>query len=393
MNKFLKILNKSERLILGVLSGTSVDAVDIALVKFKGKGGDLKFKVLHYDEYKIPASIKNYVLKVSDKETGYVDDVCRINFLLGKYYSECINKFLKHYKINSDSIDAIGSHGQTIHHLPKAEKFGNIVYKSTLQVGDPSVIANNTGITTIGDFRTADVGVNGGGAPLVPYLDFVLFRSRNTDRVILNIGGISNLTYLPVGCKFEDVIAFDTGTGNMMIDYLSRKFYGQEFDKDCKNALKGKINDKLFKDILSADSYTRIKPPKSTGREFYNSEFVNSVLNRNKKILKEDVIRTFTEYTAFSISENIKKFIKIKGEYELLVSGGGAHNQLIMKALQNYLKNAKVKNVNHNGIDTSNKEAVLFALLAHETLNLNAANLKSVTGAKKNVILGKICIA
>lgn len=393
MKKILNILNKSERLILGVLSGTSVDAVDIALVKFNGKGGDVKFKVLFYDEFKIPPVIKNFVLKVSCKETGFVDDVCRLNFLLGKYYSECINKFLKRYKINSDSIDAIGSHGQTIHHLPKSEKLAGIVYKSTLQVGDPSVIANNTGITTIGDFRTADVGVNGGGAPLVPYLDFVLFRSHYTDRIVLNIGGISNLTYLPVGCKFEDVLAFDTGTGNMMIDFLTRKFYGQEFDKNCKNSLKGKIDDKLFKTILSADTYSRLKPPKSTGREFYNSVFVNSVLRGNRKISNEDVMRTFTEYTAFSISENIKKFLKVKGEYELLVSGGGAHNHLIMKALQNYLKSAKVKSVNYNGINTSNKEAVLFALLAHETLNLNATNLKSVTGAKKNVILGKICVA
>ncbi|MFA7362159.1 MAG: anhydro-N-acetylmuramic acid kinase [Candidatus Kapaibacterium sp.] len=393
MNKFQKILNKSERLIIGALSGTSVDAVDVVLARFTGRGDNVRIKVLQYNEYRIPADIKKFVLRVSSKETGYVDDVCRLNFLLGKFYADCINRFIKDNRINSDRVDAIGSHGQTIHHLPITEKFGNIKYKSTLQVGDPSVIANNTGITTIGDFRTADAGVMGSGAPLVPYLDFVLFRSETIDRIVLNIGGIGNLTYLPVKCDFNNVTAFDTGPGNMMIDYLTKKFFGKEYDKDCKISNRGIINEKVFKDILYADTYLKVKPPKSTGREFYNSSFIEDILKINKNVSNEDILRTFTEYTAFSVSENIRKYLKRKRKYELHVSGGGANNILIMNGLRKYNMNAEVSRVSNAGITTSNKEAVLFALLAHETLNMNCTNLKSVTGAKKNVVLGKICIA
>jgi anhydro-N-acetylmuramic acid kinase len=393
MNKLQKILNKSDRLIIGLLSGTSVDAVDVVLVRFRGKKNNIKFNVLNYEEYKIPNTIKKYVLKVSSKETGHVDDVCRLNFILGKLYSDCINKFVTSNKINRDTIDAIGSHGQTIHHLPKREKFGNIAYKSTLQIGDPSVIANNTGIITVGDFRAADVGVMGGGAPLVPYLDFVLFRSNKSDRIILNIGGIANLTYLPINSDFNSVTAFDTGPGNMMIDYLSKLFFNKDFDKDCKFSLKGIVNKTIFNELIKADKYLRIKPPKSTGREFYNSQFIEGILRNNKNTRKEDILRTFTEYTAFSIAENIRRYLGIKTSYELHVSGGGANNNLLIKGLQKYCKNANVKRVTYRGITTANKEAVLFALLAHETLNINCTNLKSVTGAEKNVVLGKICIA
>ena len=393
MNKFLKILNKTERVIIGVLSGTSVDAVDVVLTRIKGRGEDIKLTVLRYNEYKIPDEIKKYILKVSSKETGYVDDVCRLNFLLGRFYSDCINKFIRANKINARKVDAIGSHGQTIHHLPEEIKFAGIKFKSTLQVGDPSVIANMTGIITVGDFRAADVSVMGGGAPLVPYLDFILFRSNVTERIVLNIGGISNLTHLPCKCNFNNVNAFDTGPGNMMIDYLSKKYYGKEFDRDCRNAKRGNVNDKIFRDILNGDTFLHVKPPKSTGREFYNSRFVENILRKNKKVSKEDTLRTFTEYTAFSISENIKQYLRIKSRFELLVSGGGANNKLIMDSLQKYNTNASVIKLSHRGITASNKEAVLFALLAHETLNLKCTNLKSVTGANRNVILGKICIA
>lgn len=391
MSNLNKILAKKERTIIGMLSGTSVDAVDIVLIRFKEKGNSVKFNVLAYKEFRIPSEIKKYVLKVSRVETGRVDDVCRLNFLLGKFYSDCVNKFIRLCGIKNNDVDAIGSHGQTIHHIPLQERFGKILYKSTLQVGDPSVIANNTGIITVGDFRNADVGVLGGGAPLVPYLDFVLFRSSKNDRIVLNIGGISNLTYLPVNCSIENVTAFDTGPGNMMIDYLAKKYFNEEYDKNCMHSEKGNLNSKLFEYIIASDKYVLRKPPKSTGREHYSAEFIEKILKRFAKVGKEDVLRTFTEYTAYSIAINVKKFIKPQKRFELLVSGGGANNKLIMKSLQNYFADAKVMKVNNKGITASNKEAVLFALLAHETLNLNTANVRSVTGANKNVILGKIC--
>jgi anhydro-N-acetylmuramic acid kinase len=393
MTNLQTILNKSERLVIGVLSGTSVDAVDIVLIKFKGKGENVSLKVLEYKEYKIPSGIREFVLKVSHKESGSVDDVCRLNFILGKFYSNCINKFLEQNNLRSDKIDVIGSHGQTIHHLPVTENFKGIKYKSTLQIGDPSVIANQTGIITIGDFRTADVALDGGGAPLVPYLDFVLFRSNKINRILLNIGGISNLTYLPAKCKFSDVVAFDTGPGNMMIDYLSQKFFLKSFDKDCNISKKGSVNKRLFSDIRKKDTFINKKYPKSTGRELYHKSFVDSIIKKYKSEPKENILRTFTEYTAYSVSENIKRLLKLNNKkFELLVSGGGASNCLIMESLKNYLPNAVVSKVNSSGITTSNKEAVLFALLANETLNGNTTNLKSVTGASKNAVLGKICL-
>jgi len=392
MNNFQKILNKTERLVLGVLSGTSVDAVDIALIKIKGKGSNVSVRVIDYKEFKIPPTLKDFVLQVSHKESGTVDDVCRLNFILGKFYAKCINKFLFQKGISPEKIDIIGSHGQTIHHLPLSEKFNGIKYRSTLQIGDPSVIANQTGIITVGDFRNADVAVDGSGAPLVPYLDYYMFRSKKSDRVLLNIGGISNITYLPVNCEFNDVIAFDTGPGNMMIDYLSKKLFSQNYDKDCRISVKGIVNIRLFEDIIKNDTFLHKRHPKSTGRELYSKRFVDRILRKYKNESGENILKTFTEYTAYSISVNVKRNLKLKHSYEMLVSGGGANNRLIMEGLKRYLPKAIVSRVDLNGITTSNKEAVLFALLANETLNGNATNLKSVTGAKKNVILGKICL-
>jgi len=393
MLKLQKILNKKERLVIGILSGTSVDAVDIVLVRINGKGQNSRIEVLNYKEYKIPIILKNYILKASDKNTGFVDDICRLNILIGKFYASCINKFIKKSGFSNNDIDLIGSHGQTIHHLPKSEKYLNIKYKSTLQIGDPSVIANQTGIITVGDFRTADIAVDGGGAPLVPYLDYISFRSSKTDRILLNIGGISNLTYLPKNCDFNEIIAFDTGPGNMMIDYISKKYFYKEFDKDCKISLKGELNTKLLNEILRKDNFVFTEPPKSTGRELYTEDFVEKVIRKYKNEKLENILHTFTEYTAYAISENIKRFIKPKNHFEILVSGGGANNKQIMNGLRSYLPDAEIKNVDMKGITISNKEAVLFALLANETLNGNKTNLKSVTNAKRNVILGKICLA
>jgi anhydro-N-acetylmuramic acid kinase len=219
-----------------------------------------------------------------------------------------------------------------------------------------------------------------------------MFRSSKTDRVLLNIGGISNITYLPVKCEFNDVIAFDTGPGNMMIDYLSNKLFAKNYDKDCKISRRGIIHKNLFDDIIKNDTFLLKKHPKSTGRELYSKGFVENILKKYKGVPGEDILKTFTDYTAYSIAENIKKNLKLKHKFEVLVSGGGANNVLIIEGLKSYLPDAQISKVNSNGITTSNKEAVLFALLANETLNGNTTNLKSVTGAKKNVILGKICL-
>ncbi len=391
MRKITNIRGRKFKKAIGVLSGTSVDAVDIVLAGIKGSGNSLKVDVIDYAEYKIPQAVRKFVLETSAAGKGTVDDVCRLNFLLGNLYASKINKFLQDRKIRNSEIDFIGSHGQTIHHLPAGEKKFGYSVKSTLQVGDPSVIANQTGILTVGDFRTADVAAGGGGAPLVPYLDYILFRSGSADRILLNIGGISNITYLKKNCSLKDVIAFDTGPGNMMIDYLASKYFGRSYDKDCRIAKRGKVSAELVYAILKKDGYYDSKPPKSTGRELYGKEFVESVLKKFPKIRKEEAVATFTFYTAFTIIENIKKFVRPRGKFELLVSGGGSKNNVILDYLKTEFREAAVKELDYKGINSSNKEAVLFAVLANETLNGAPSNVTSVTGANKNVILGKIC--
>ncbi|MCX6165256.1 MAG: anhydro-N-acetylmuramic acid kinase, partial [Ignavibacteriae bacterium] len=387
----IELVKKKERKVVGILSGTSVDAVDVALLHIKSTGFNTSIQVIDFQSFKIPNNLKEYILKCSRKGENDVEDICKLNFLIGRLFANCINKFLKARNISNKSIDLIGSHGQTIYHIPKISNEFGIKTKSTLQVGDPSVIANLTGIVTIGDFRNADVAVDGDGAPLVPYLDYILFTDKNKSRILINIGGIANLTYLKKNCKIDEVIAFDSGPGNMLIDGLCREFFDLEYDKDSKIALKGNVNKNLFEYICNKDKYFKSNPPKSTGREYYGKEFLKKIINKSRKISKEDIIRTVTEYTAYSIYYNIKHFIGNINISEILVSGGGAENLIIMNSLKSYFSESLIGKFKYKGINTANKEAVLFAVLANETISQNYNNVPSATGAKKKVILGKIC--
>ncbi|MBN1634449.1 MAG: anhydro-N-acetylmuramic acid kinase [Ignavibacteria bacterium] len=377
--------------VIGILSGTSIDSVDVVLTSISGNAGNRKIKVLKYLELPFDKKLRTFIMKCSNPEESNIADICKLNFLLGRYFGCKINEFIRSFKISRAEIDYIGSHGQTVYHYPFNEKFRGISMKSTLQAGDPSVIANLTGITTVGDFRNADIAVNGNGAPLVPYLDYVLFKSDKKNRLLINIGGIANLTYLKKNCEINDVIAFDTGPGNMLIDYLTKKYYKKNFDKDGRISGKGKLNESLFNELISKDHYFKSNLPKSTGREYYNEIFLNEVLERFSKIDKKDIIRTFTEFTCFTIYYNFIRFVGKKAD-EIYVSGGGAKNKLIIEILNQYFEQP-VSVLDIGGINTNNKEAVLFALLAYETMNSRTSNIKQVTGADKNVILGKICYA
>jgi len=384
------IIRKKIRHAVGLLSGTSVDGVDAVLVKIVGSGINTKLKIIDFTTLNIPKQLKNEVLKNSHAKTANIEEICRLNVILGKLFSEAVKHLQKRNK--GVKIVFIGSHGQTIHHLPKKLLYAGYSIKSSLQIGDPSVIANLTGITTVGDFRIADCAVEGDGAPLVPYLDYILFRSKKLSRGLLNIGGISNLTVLPRSCKKNDVIAFDTGPGNMVIDGLMMLLYKKPYDKNGKTAGKGKINGKLFEFLLQ-DNYYKLRPPKSTGREHYGNNFTGIILKKFKKLPGTDIIRTVTEYTAYTIWYNYLKYIsrKIKID-EMIISGGGANNPVIVNSLRKYFKGVNLKKIDAYGIDQDSKEAVLFAVLANECLAGNPANMKSVTGSRKDVILGKICL-
>lgn len=381
-----------EKIAIGVLSGTSADGIDVVLVKIKGSGLNTHLTLIDFITQPYPQLIKKLILKNSHVKSARIDEICRLNIILGSLFGDAINKICKKNKIKSQEVSFIGSHGQTIHHLPDGEGLGGYRMKSTLQIGDPSVIANITGITTVGDFRVADCAVGGDGAPLVPYFDYIMFRSKTKNRALLNIGGISNITVIPKSCKKNEVIAFDTGPGNMIIDRIMMILYNRNFDKDGSIASKGTRNNKLY-EFLKKDRYLKKIPPKSTGREYYGEIFVQNILKQSKGLSKEDIIRTVTDYTAFSIWYSYDRFIRNKTRIdELILSGGGSKNKIIYKELSSYFKGVKLLKVKLNKINVDNKESVLFAMLANECLSRNSSNMCSVTGSNREVILGKICL-
>lgn len=390
-NKLKKLLEKKSKLAIGLLSGTSVDGIDAILIKISGEGTKTKIKVIDFITYSIPTVIKKAVLKNSDDKTAKLSEICRLNVMLGNLFADAAISFYKKNKLNAKQIDFIGSHGQTIHHLPNNPDYLGFNVKSTLQIGDPSVIAKRTDILTIGDFRTGDCAVGGDGAPLVPYLDFILFRSTKKNRALLNIGGISNITVLPKSCSKKDVIAFDTGPGNMLIDGLTMKLFGKKYDKDGKISGKGIINDLLLDFLLNEKYYTN-HPPKSTGRERYGELFQKSILKRFSKLSYFDILRTVTFYTAFTIKYNYEVFIKkVTAIDELFISGGGVWNKVLVSDIKELFQPINIKILHQKGITADNKEAVLFAVLANECLSGNTTNMPSCTGSRKEVILGKIC--
>lgn len=389
-----KLSEKKKKNVIGLMSGTSLDGVDAVLCEITGNGTSTKIIQKKFITYPFPKGLKKVLLENSSPKSGNVTDICKLNFLISLIYVDAVKDLCKKVKIPLSKIDLIGSHGQTIHHLPKKQNYFGYKFGSTLQIADPSVIAKLTGITTVGDFRTGDVALGGEGAPLIPYFDFILFNSREKNRALLNIGGISNFTILNKNETAKNVIAFDTGPGNMLIDILTKKFFNKDFDENGEIAKSGRINEKLFSALIEKDNYIEKKPPKSTGREYYGKEFLSLSLRKFKNIDKKNWISTVTKFTAYAVYKNYDLFIKNKTKIdELFVSGGGAKNKFLLKELKNYFgKNVKIKNVKTLGINPDSKEAICFAVLANETISGNPANIPKVTGASKETILGKICL-
>lgn len=376
-----------------MLSGTSVDGIDVILLNISGSGMNTVVKVIDFETYKYPEDLKELILKNSVEQSSSVADISRLNVILGKIFAESALKICYKNKIKPEKVSFIGSHGQTIHHLPDGKQVAGYSLKSTFQIGDPSIIANLTGITTVGDFRIADCAFGGDGAPLVPYFDFIMFRSKKLNRALINIGGIANITVIPKKASRNEIVAFDTGPGNMLIDGMTKKLFNVEMDKDGELAAGGKINKDLF-DFLKTDPYIKMKPPKSTGRELYGENYQQHLLSEFKQADKNDIIRTVTEYTAYSIFFNYNKFISSKNKLdEIIISGGGARNPMLVKILKKYFDGTEIKQFESYGIDIDSKEAALFAILANECLLGNPANMPSVTGSSGDVILGKICLS
>ena len=326
-------INNNDKLILGVLSGTSIDSVDIVLVKINGFGKSTKIQVLDYEQYEIENEVRDYMLKASDINMSNVEQICKMNFFTGQYFASKINMFLNEKNLNPGEIYCIGSHGQTIYHYPKDEYLLGFPVKSTLQIGDISVIANLTNITTIGDFRCADIAAGGTGAPLVPYLDYIMYPPDDNTRLVLNIGGISNFTFLDIYCEPSDIIAFDTGPGNMLIDAMMKKLYNKNFDEYGKIAFAGELQHSILQKLIFSDEYLHKSPQKSTGRENYGAKFLSVIDEYIGRYPDEDIITSVSEYTTYCIYQSFEKYINKKVD-ELIVSGGGAKNKFLMERLE-----------------------------------------------------------
>jgi anhydro-N-acetylmuramic acid kinase len=397
LQRLLEIISKGKRKVVGLMSGTSADGVDAALVEIEGCGLDTDIRLIEFDTRPFPKDVQNRIFELFSSasrnqsvasSTCSVRDVCEMNFVLGDIFAQAALDVIAQAGLRTSEVDLIGSHGQTICHLPDSS------IRSTLQIGEPAVIAQRTGIVTVGDFRVADVAAGGQGAPLVPYVDFLLFRDSEKSRAIQNIGGISNVTVLPAGGNMEDILAFDTGPGNMVIDETVRIVTDAQRDYDHNGAMasKGVPSSNLLRELLS-HPFLRSPPPKTTGREEFGTHFARELVDKARKsgISDVDLIATVTAYTAECIYQNYEQFILPEYDIsEILVSGGGLHNVKLMDLLRAKFNSVSVRSVEDFGLVSDAKEAVAFAVLANETVNGNPGNVPGATGAKYPVVLGKI---
>jgi len=379
------------KLIVGLMSGTSADGIDAVVANIGQANGKLRARVLAHVHRPFKPALRQQILRVCLR--GSVAEICELNFLLGERFADAALAVLRIASLQPREIAAIGSHGQTIHHLPNAPT------PSTLQIGEPGVIAERTGIATIADFRVRDIAAGGQGAPLVPFADCALFADALRPRIVQNIGGIGNLTFLPAGAKLEDVIAFDTGPGNMVLDAVVSAMSGgrESYDRNGRWAARGKVSEKLLAEMMS-HPFLKKRPPKTTGREEFGESFVKRILNsaRRMRLRVEDIVATTTAFTASSIAEAYRRFILPKlsqgqvKKLQVVLGGGGAKNPSLRRMLEERVPHVEFFTHEDFGIANSAKEALAFAILAHETLAGRPGNVPSATGARNAVVLGKI---
>jgi len=371
------------------MSGTSLDGIDVAIIDITGSGFKAKINVLTSHSVPYPRQIREALLAVSNTSTQ-TGDISRLNFLLGELYVEALEETAERAQIPLNTIKLIGCHGQTIFHEGQGAQYLGKKVASTFQIGESSVISERTGIDVISNFRERDVAAGGKGAPLVPYLDYLLIRHRGRGRVAVNIGGIANLTAIPPNTSSDRVIAFDTGPGNMVIDQLVSRITqgGQTYDRDGAIAASGQVDPKLLAKLLR-DKYFRAKPPKTAGREQYGAEFVSKLLDT--ELSSEDLIATATALTAESIALGVRNFVTPEMRVdEVFVSGGGTHNPTLMRMLTKAMNPIPVKESSEVGLDVDAKEAIAFAVMAYETAHQRPSNVPMATGARRSVVLGKL---
>ena len=388
VNAIARLARAATLRVAGLMSGTSADGVDVAFVDLTRSGVSL----LAFETFRYPAPLRSAVLDLCRPETARVDDICHMNFALGEVFASAVIRLAGRSGVALESIDLIGSHGQTIHHIPHGRRLGRRKVRSTLQIAEPSVIAERTGITTVADFRPRDIAAGGQGAPLVAYADFRLFGHGKLGRALQNIGGIANVTYLPAKCTPGQIVAFDTGPGNMIIDRMAHLASGGRLrcDRNGRLARRGEVVGPLLARWMT-HAYFRRRPPKTTGREEFGQAAADAMYHEalGRGIGENDVLATATALTAESIAAAYRRFLPGKVD-EAIVSGGGARNRTLMAMLADRLAPAKVMTSDQLGLNADAKEAVAFAVLAAETIRGRPSNVPAATGARRAVVLGKI---
>ncbi|HEY0158162.1 MAG TPA: anhydro-N-acetylmuramic acid kinase [Thermoanaerobaculia bacterium] len=397
LERLMHVATKYSRRIIGLMSGTSLDAIDVAMVRIKKHGLTAEVKLEHFREYPYPPKIRAVVRELFDPRRARIDDICRYDFILGEVFAAAVLRMLEETNIKAETVDLIASAGQTIWHDPSVSLVNAdvdwidhpIETRSTFAIGQSAVIAERTGIITVGDLRVRDVAAGGQGAPLVPYFDWVLLRHKSRGRCIQNIGGIGNVTYIPPKANWDDVIAFDTGPGNMIIDELTWVATNgrQTYDVDGALAESGKVHHDLLERWM-ADSYFSMSPPKTTGRELFGTQYARRILAEAPEAPIEDLIATATALTAESIARAYRDFIHPRGPvHEVMLAGGGAKNPTLVQMIRERMPKQKL--LIYKASEA--KEAMAMAMIANDSVVGLVTNVAGATGGRPTV-LGKICL-
>lgn len=371
------------------MTGTSLDGVDVAIAEFSSEGDDYKCDLIEFDTYEYPQDFREVALKAASGKLN-IDEMSLAHFAMPRLYADAIKKLCARAAMTTHTLDAVGIHGQTLWHAPEPRKFAGIKTGATFQACSPSVLAKLVGVTVVGDFRSSDVALGGQGAPLVPIFDYYFLREPKKSVVALNIGGISNITFMPARCGKDEIVAFDAGPGNVWIDWAMKRHFNADFDKGGATAFNGVVIKEIF-DELKAIPFIAKKPPKSTGREFFNAIEIERIIEHTgaRRFASVDLVATLAKFTAWAIAENIRLFADVRAK--IIPSGGGAKNAFVMEQLKYELPKTNIVGVDKTRISGDAKEAVCFAFLAYLTLAGKPGNIPSATGATRETVLGAIC--
>jgi anhydro-N-acetylmuramic acid kinase len=373
------------------MSGTSADGVDVAIVKLSGRNLRTRFELVSHKSFPYPAEVRDAVLQAMNAPSIAVSSLARLNFLLAEIYADCVRRLQRRSGV---SCELVGCHGQTLYHQGEAAPFLGRKIACTWQIGDGSVLATRLGIPVVSDFRPADMAAGGLGAPLVPFLDLLVFRHPRRGRIVQNIGGIGNLTAIPPGARAAQVRAFDTGPGNMVIDAVCEKLFGKLLDDGGKLAAKGNILNAILAEEMN-NPFFRRKGPRTAGREQFGREYVSEFLQRCGRAAKHDVLATATALTARSIGKAVRGLAKHDRYHDLFVSGGGTRNLTLMAMIRSEVAGLgiEVLPTDAAGVPSQAKEAIAFAVLAYQSWQRETSNIPGATGASREVILGKLSYA